>query len=219
MMRLRAIRLGVLAAVTGLFLGCGGDDGGDSDGTGGKAGSDASKCPSFKACGGDPTGDWTVDDVCASNEGKLFASTVNQPACASALQSVSNVKGSGEYKLGADKNAMSTIMVSGSAKFSFNDACAKALGIADKAGSECTSKIEAAFKKESAVKSATCMAAGANCDCTIDSTLSFAANASYTVNGNNLMVSGLTQPFCVEGGKFTVQAAQGGETVTFTLSK
>jgi hypothetical protein len=203
----------------GLFLSCGGDDG--SDGMDGKAGSGGSggKCPSFKACGGDPTGDWTVDDVCASNEGKLFAATVNQPACSSALQSVSNVKGSGEYKLGADKNAMSSIMVSGSAKFSFNDACAKALGIADNAASECTSKIEAAFKKESAVKSAACTATGSNCDCTIDSTLSFAGNGSYTVSGNNIMVSGLTQPFCVEGGKLTVQASQGGETVTFTLSK
>jgi hypothetical protein len=218
MMRLRAIRLGVLAALTGLFLGCGGDDGGGGDD--GKAGnSGGGDCPSFKACGGDPVGDWKVDDVCASNEAKLFAATVNQPACSSALQSVMNVQGSGEYKLGADKNAMSTIMVSGTAKFAFNDACAKALGIADSAGSECTSKIEAAFKKESAVKSATCTAAGAECNCTIDSTLSFAGNGSYTVSNNNLMVSGLTQPFCVEGSKLTVQASQGGETVTFTLSK
>lgn len=211
-MRLRAIRVGVLAAVAGLLLACGGDDGGD-DPPGGNSG----KCP-IDACGGDPVGTWKVDDICVSDEQKLFAATVNQAACQSALQSVENVSGSGEYMLGADKNAMSSIVVSGTGKFSFNDACVKALGIGSAAATDC-SKVEAEFKKESAIKSVTCAAAGANCDCTIATDISLAGMGSYTVSGKQLMVRGLTQPFCVEGNMLEIQATQSGTTVTISLSK
>lgn len=213
MKRLRATRLGVLAAVSGLLLACGGDDGEDPGGTAGTGG----KCP-IDACGGDPAGTWKVDSLCVSDEQKLFAATVNQPACSNALKSVENVSGSGEYKLGADKNAMSTIVVSGTGKFSFNDACVKALGIGQAAATDC-SKIEGEFKKESAVKSATCAAAGSNCDCTIESDISLAGNGSYTVSNNQITVSGLTQPFCVEGNKLELQATRAGTTLLFTLSK
>jgi len=217
MMRLRATRLGVLAAVTGLLLACGGDDG-DGDGAAGKGGSGGSgKCP-IDACGGDPAGTWKVNNLCVSDEQKLFAATVNQAACSSALQSVDNVSGSGEYKLGADKNAMSTIVVSGTGKFSFTDGCVKALGIGQTAATDCA-KIEGEFKKESAVKSVTCAAAGSNCDCTITSDISLAGNGSYTVSGNQVTVNGLTSPFCVEGNTLELQATRSGTTLLFTLSK
>jgi hypothetical protein len=215
-MRLRAIRLGVLAAVLGLVSACGGDD---SDGTSGGAGSGGSNdCPAFKACGGDPAGDWTVDSVCVTEPQKLFAATVNQAACSSALKSVKDVDGSGGYKLGSDKNAMSSIVVSGTASFSFSDACVKALGIAQSATTEC-SKVQAEFTKESAVKSASCAVAGSNCDCTITSDLSLAGNGSYTVSNNQIMVSGVTQPFCVASNTLTVQTTRAGSTLTFTLKK
>jgi hypothetical protein len=221
-MRLRAIRLGVLAAVSGLVLACGGDDSGDeprAGSSGGGAGtSSGPSCTALKACGGDPVGNWTVDDLCVTNPQKLFAATVNQPACESALKSTKDVKGTGMYQLGADKNAMSTISVSGTAEFSFTDACVKALAIAQSAASEC-SKVEAEFKKQSAVKSAVCSAAGSNCDCTISSDLSFAGDGSYTMSNNQLMVRGLTQPYCVAGNKLTIETAQSGSTLTFTLSK
>jgi hypothetical protein len=212
MMRLRATRLGVLAAVTGLLLACGGDDG-DDGGTAGTGG----KCP-IDACGGDPTGTWTVKNLCVSDEQKLFAATVNQKACADSLKSVENVMGSGEYKLGADKNAISSIVVSGTGKFSFTDACVKALGIGQAAATDCT-KVEGEFKKESAVKAATCAAAGANCDCTITSDISLAGNGSYTVANKSITVSGLTQPFCVEGNTLELQATRAGTTLLFTLTK
>jgi hypothetical protein len=219
-MRSRANRMGVLAAVSVFLWACGGDDG-DGD-TGGKAGSggDSGNCPSFKACGGNPEGEWTVDDLCVTNEKQLFAAAINQPACSAALKSVSGVSGSGKYKLGADKNAMSTIVVSGTAEFSFNDACVKALGLGQTAATDC-SKVQAEFGKQMSmgVKSATCSASGANCDCTVVSDLSAAGNSSYTVSGNNIMVNGLTQPFCVENGKLTVQTTQSGSTLLFTLTK
>jgi hypothetical protein len=215
-MRLRAISLGVLAAVSGLVLACGGDDsGGDTGGAGSGGGN---SCPAAKTCGGDPAGDWTVDSVCVSNPDMLFAATVNQPACSSALKSVKNVDGSGSYKLGTDKNAMSTISVSGIGQFSFTDACVKALGIAQSAASEC-SKVKDEFSKQSAVKNATCTATGGNCDCSIESTIPLAGMGSYTVSGSNLMVSGATQQFCVESSMLTIQAKQSGTTLTFTLTK
>jgi hypothetical protein len=215
-MRLRAIRLGVLAAVSGLVLACGGDDGDTPSGNAGSGGSD--NCPTFKSCGGDPAGDWTVDNLCVDSPQGLFAATVNQAACSSALKGVKDVDGSGTYKLGADKNAVSGIIVSGTASFSFSDACAKALGVAQVAASECP-KIEAEFKKESAVKSAVCKPAGSNCDCEITSDLSLAGNGSYTVTNNQIMVSGLTQPFCVAGDTLTIQTTRSGSTLTFTLKK
>jgi hypothetical protein len=215
-MRLRAIRLGVLAAVSGLVLACGGDDGGDSTGGAGSGGSDT--CPAFKSCGGDPSGTWTVDTLCVTDPQKLFAATVNQAACSTALKSVKDVDGSGGYVLGADKNAMSTIVVSGTASFSFSDACVKALQIAQSAATECA-KVEAEFSKESAVKSASCTAAGANCDCTISSEISLAGNGSYTVSNNQIMVSGLIQPFCVASDTLTIQTTRAGTNLTFTLKK
>jgi hypothetical protein len=228
-MRLRAIRLGVLAAVSGLVLACGGDDssggGGSSAGraaNGGGAGSAGSgsgaTCTALKPCGGDPIGNWTVEDLCVKEPQKLFAAALNQPACSAALKSTKNIVGTGMYQLGADKNATSTISVSGTAEFSFNDGCVKALAIAQSAASEC-SKVEAEFKKQSAVKSAVCAAAGGNCDCTIMSDLSFAGNGSYTVSNNQIMISGLTQPFCVAGNTLTVESMQAGSTLTFTLKK
>lgn len=216
-MRLRAISFSVLAAVSGLVLACGGDDSGGDKGTAGSSGG-GGDCPAFKACGGDPAGDWNVDTLCVTEPGKLFAATVNQPACSSALKNVKDVDGSGEYKLGTDKNATSTITVSGTAEFSFTDACVKAIGIAQSAASECA-KVEGEFTKESAVKSAKCTAAGANCDCTITSDLSLAGNGSYTVSNNSIMVSGLTQGFCVESNKLTVETTRSGSTLIFTLTK
>jgi hypothetical protein len=216
-MRLRAIRLGVLAAVSGLVLACGGDDGGDKP-AGGAGTNGSDECPAFKSCGGDPAGEWTVDNLCVTEPQGLFAATVSQAACSSALKGVKDVDGSGTYKLGADKNAVSGIIVSGTASFSFSDACAKALGVAQSAASECP-KIEAEFKKESAVKSAVCTPGGSNCDCEITSDLSLAGNGSYTVSNNEIMVSGLTQPFCVEGDTLTIQTTRSGSTLTFTLKK
>ena len=214
-MRSRAIKLTILAAVTSFIWACGGDD--SDDGGGGGGGGSGEMC-SIKACGGDPAGDWTVTDVCVSNPTKLFAATVNAEACASALKTATNIKGSGGYKLGTDKSAMSTIAVSGTAMFSFNDACAKALGIAEVAATDCA-KIQEAFTKEKAVKSANCAAAGANCDCTITSDISLAGNGSYTVSGTELTVMSLKQPFCVDGKELSIQTTASGATLTFTLSK
>lgn len=213
-MRLRAIKWTVLAAVASFIWACGGDD--SDDGAAGSGGG-GGMC-SIKACGGDPVGEWTVTDVCVSNPSKLFAATVNADACSAALKSATGIDGSGGYKLGADKNAMSSIVVSGTAMFSFNDACAKALGIGEVAATDCA-KIQDAFKKEKATKSATCAAAGANCDCTIASDISLAGSGSYTVSGTEITISSLKQPFCVEGNKLQIETTQSGASLSFTLTK
>lgn len=214
-MRLRAIKLGVLAAVLGLGLGCGGDD----DDTGGDGnGNSNGNCPAFKSCGGDPTGNWTSDDVCVSNPEKVFAATVNQAACSSALKSVKDVGTSGEYQLGSDKNFNSSIVVSGTANFSFSDACIKALGIGTSAAGDC-SKVQSEFMKQNGVKSASCSASGGNCDCEITSDLGEPSKGSYAVSGTNITASGVAEPFCVSGNELKLQLSQGGTTLTFTLSK
>lgn len=213
-MRLRAIKLGVLAAVTVFVVACGGDDG-DDDGSGSPMNGN---CPAFKACGGDPTGDWTADEVCVSNPEKVFAATVNQAACSSALKSVKDVGASGDYSLGADKMFNSSIIVSGTASFSFSDACIKALGIGSSAASDC-SKVQSEFSKQSGVKSATCSASGGNCDCEITSDLGDPSKGSYTVSGSNITAANVSEPFCVSGGDLKLQLSQGGTTLTFSLSK
>src|SRR5262245_2713327 len=118
-MRSRFRIIGVLAVV---LSACGGDDGDDSNGGGGGTGG-GGKCPSFTACGGEPVGNWTAEDVCVSDPGAFFQMAVNQPACKNALKDSTDPEASGSYNLGADKKANSTIVVSGTGTFSFDDAC------------------------------------------------------------------------------------------------
>ena len=211
-MRSRIRIIGVLAAV---LCACGGDDG-DDGGTGGTGGS--GKCPAFSACGGDPVGDWTANEVCVSDPDALFKQAVNQPECKNALKSSSDADASGDYKLGADKKAVSTIVVSGTGVFSFDDACVKALSVATSAASEC-SKVQTELAKASGVKSATCTAKAPNCECNVSLEMSLGGMGNYTVNGDKLTVNNLVQPFCVQGNTLKLQTTSMGVTAFFTLTK
>lgn len=215
-MRSRIRIVGVLAAV---LCACGGDD---SDDHGGHAGSGGSagggECPALQACGGDPVGDWTVDSVCVSDPSALFQAAINQPACKSALTSTSDVDASGSYKLGMDMKAVSTIVVSGTGQFSFDDACVKALGVAQSAAGEC-SKIQTELGKTSGVKSATCMAKAPKCDCTVSLETSLAGSGMYTVANNKITVNGMMQPFCVQTNKLSIETSANGVSSTFKMSK
>jgi hypothetical protein len=216
-MRSRIILIGVLAAVSSGAWGCG--DSGDDAKPGNTAGmGGGGDCPALKACGGDPVGDWTVDDVCVANPGGLFEATVNQPDCKNALKETGPISATGGYNLTADKKAVSTISVSGSGTFLFNDACVKALGVAQSAASEC-SKIQTELGKQSGVKSATCTAKAPNCECVVNLTTSLMGMGTYTVADNKLTVNGVAQPFCVEGGKLTIEPTSAGVTAKFTMSK
>ena len=209
----RAIRMGVLAAVSSCFLSCGGDDEpGDGPNTG--------DCEAVNACGGNPVGDWTIGSLCVSDPQKFFASLVGEAACADALKDTMNIEGKGNYNIRDDRMAVSTLVVSGQASFEFTDACVKALGIADSAASECA-KVQTELMKDpsSGVKSATCSASGATCNCMVDSETSLAGNGSYTISGNNIEVRSLVQPFCVEGNSLSLQTTTMGVTAVLKLSK
>ncbi len=212
-MRSRAIRMGVLAAMSSWIVACGGDDGEDTPSNG------DNMCPSLEACGGDPVGDWTIDDICVTNPRTFFASTVGVRECADALKKTSGIEGSGMYRLTAEKMAVSTLVVTATADFEFSDACVKALGVADSAASECSKIQDELTKDSSMVKGATCTASGANCNCTVMSAVSFAANASYTVEANSIKVQNLDQPFCVQGSTMKLKATSSGVTATLDLSK
>jgi hypothetical protein len=218
-MRSLAIGIGVPALGLVLAFGCGGDDG-SRDGANGAAGSSAEKCPALNACGGDPVAEWAIDSVCVGNQDKLFSQLVNAPECAGALKSTRDVRAGGSYKLGADMSAVSNISVSGSGDFVFNDACVKALNVAQSAAADC-SKIEAAFTKDasSPIKSASCKAQGADCACTVMSVIPLNATSKYTLKDNAILVDSFTQPFCVEAGKITLQTTDRGVTLTFTGTK
>jgi hypothetical protein len=161
---------------------------------------------------------WNVDEACVSNPGGLFEATVNQPECKNALTDTGPVDASGGYNLTADKKAVSTISVSGSGTFLFNDACVKALGVAQSAATD-SSKIQAELGKQSGVKSATCTVKAPNCECNISLTLSLAGMGTYSVADNKLTVGSLVQPFCVKDNKLTLQSTSMGVTATFTMSK
>jgi hypothetical protein len=211
-MRSRVIIIGVLAAVSSGAWGCGGDDGGDTPPNGG------GNCPAVQACGGDPVGDWSSDDVCVSDPDKLFEGAVNQPECKDALTDSSAIDTSGTYSLTADKKVNSDIKLSGTGTFLFNDACVKALEVAQSAAAEC-SKIQAELSKQSGVKSATCTAKAPNCECVMSLETALKGMSTYTVADNKITVMGVAQPFCVQGSKLTLQSTANGVTTTFTMSK
>lgn len=213
-MRSRAIRMGVLAAMSSCFLSCGGDDDSTSNGN------DLGDCEAVEACGGNPVGDWTVDEVCVSDPKKLFAALVGDQACASSLTDVGDITGSGNYNLRDDMMAVSTLVVAATAEFAFTDACVKAIGIANSAASECAKiQTELTSDPSSGVKSATCAASGSTCNCTIASEVSLAGDGSYTVSGNNISIRNLTQPFCVSGNNLELQTTTMGVTSTLKLHK
>jgi hypothetical protein len=215
-MRSRIIIIGVLAAVSSGALGCGDDSDSTNGNNAGSGGSD--DCPAFTACGGDPVGDWKVDDACVANPDALFEMTVNQPECKGALKGTEGIEASGGYNLTMDKKAMSTISISGTGTFLFTDACVKALQVAQSAAGEC-SKIQSELGKQSGVKSATCTVKAPNCECVVSLTQSLMGMGTYSVADNKLTVGPLVQPFCVKDNKLTLQSTSNGVTVTFTMSK
>ena len=212
-MRSRAIKVGVLAAILGCFVACGGDDGEDPP-----ANPSLGDCPKLEACGGDPVGEWKVDGICVGNPEAFVESLVNAPACKGALKSTDDITGSGTYSVKADKSASSAITVNAVGMFSFTDACVKELKVAQSAAGECA-KVQDELEKQESVESATCAAAGANCDCTVNSSQEFTGMGSYTVSGNNLNVNNLSQPFCVAGSEMKLQTTSMGVTVQLTLTK
>ena len=216
-MRSRAILIGVLAAVSSGTWSCGGDD---SDSTpSNNAGHGGSEdCPALQACGGDPVGDWKVDDVCLANPEDLFDAFANQPECKNSLTHTEPIEASGGYNLGSDKKAVSTISVKGSGTLSFNDACVKALGVGQSASGDCT-KVQAELAKQSGVKSATCTVKAPNCECNLALEVALAGMGTYSVSGDKLTVNGTAQPFCVKDGKLTLESTSNGVTAKFTMSK
>lgn len=125
---------------------------------------------------------------------------------------------SGTYKLTSDKKVMSNIKMSGTGTFLFNDACVKALGVANSAASEC-SKIQSELSKQSGVKSATCTAKAPNCECVVGLEQDLTGSSTYTVADNKITVMGVAQPFCVKGNELTLQSTSNGVTATFKMTK
>jgi hypothetical protein len=223
---MRGFKVGVLAAVFSVssLAACGGDDGSDDDsrggtgggGSAGSAGGGSRSCDTFKACGGDPVGEWTVKDVCFDNPGEVLAETLGG-TCASAFKST-EVKGSGTYAIGADMQASSMITLTATTILGFNDACVKSLGLTGTAAAECED-LEVQFKANKDFSSATCAASGALCDCTLETTTKITEAGAYTIAGNTITVKGLEQAFCASGNTLTIQADIDGAEGSVVLTK
>jgi hypothetical protein len=225
-MVMRGINLGVLAAVfcVSALAACGGDDGGDSaprggsGGGAGSAGNDVPACGGFKACGGDPSGTWSVQDVCVENAAEVYAKELGGE-CASSFRSA-DVTGSGTYELGADMQASSVLTLGATVVLAFNDACVKSLGVTGSAASECKN-LENDLKDNADFSGATCNVAGAMCNCTVTATPKMVmGEGAYAVeSGNTIVIKGASQAFCASGNTLTVQVVVEGAKATFTFTK
>lgn len=174
-------------------------------------------CPQFDACGGDPEGTWTVQDVCLNNGRELFASTLG-PACASAYQAAS-VDGEGSYEL-AEGQASSEFKLNTSVVLAFDDACIQSiLGKSATATSQCAN-LAVALSNDPNFASVDCEVEGAKCVCDLVAPeLSSGDDGAYQVVDDELIIDRKPVPFCIDGETMTIKPTLEGATVTITLAK
>jgi hypothetical protein len=174
---------------------------GSSSGDGGMT---AKLCTdTFTACGGDPTGNWSVSGFCL--DGDLVAGFNGEQSTACNTQTKSAVlKGSGSamYMMptGGDGVVVYDAKLEVQTKESISPACAAdTYGVATLDASGCT-QIQTVLKGGDADTTVSCAMAAGNCDCTMDIVSLQKAQNLYTIAGSNITESDdSTYDFCVNG--------------------
>jgi hypothetical protein len=174
-------------------------------------------CPQFEACGGDPEGTWTVQDVCLNNGRELFASTIGA-ACADAYRAAS-VEGEGSYEL-AEGQASSEFNLNTSVVLAFDDSCIQSiLGKSATAASQCAN-LARALSADPNFASVACEVEDADCVCELAAPeVTSGEDGAYQVRDNELVIDGKPVPFCIDGDTMTIKPTIEGATVTITLAK
>jgi hypothetical protein len=176
-------------------------------GSGGGGGNIPTCSGTFKACGGDLTGKWSIDGICIEGDlqSALSGSAEDMPSeCADMLQGVSvQVSGTVEFANGSQISDATTKM---DMKFKYTSACASALsgmsltlnqGLCDTLATQMNSDEDEDVDEE---MTAACSFSGGSCNCTMSMNGHDTSTTAYTVSGNTFHTDdGDSVEYCVSG--------------------
>jgi hypothetical protein len=153
---------------------------------------------SFAACGGDPTGDWTLESVCVSGEA-LFARTTMKRDCPQAKAAVA-MDWTGTAKLHGGQIVFTVTAESSTTTLTIPDACLKGVACADavtEPGYACTA---------GAAGTCVCVQAASGAGGPTET-------RAYTIDGTALVTTTTTgeerMDFCVKDGTLALQIRVG----------
>ncbi|WP_437762105.1 hypothetical protein WMF27_01150 [Sorangium sp. So ce281] len=180
----------------------------------GKSKEEGPSCGLVAACGGDPTGTWTMDEACL--DPAMFEDL--DEGCDAEIDS-SGMVVSGRAEFRADTTYVTTITQQGPIKVVYPAACLAAEDIPITCAQLSVKMQGAAGGKESPITSAECAQAGADCACTFvfgRDTTTF--TGTWSVSGSILTLEGdepEESPFCAQGSSFTMgMPTSAGENVS-----
>ncbi|WP_437610173.1 hypothetical protein WMF20_01870 [Sorangium sp. So ce834] len=195
----------ILLVASLLSLSACGDDDGGSDGGG-------AACGAFAACGGDPTGSWAIEETCL--DPSMFAELTE--SCDAQID-ISGVEMAGTAEFKPDSTYVTTSTMEGPMKVVYPPSCLTMEGVTLTCAQLDAVMQELLAQGVATFSSASCVAAGAGCACTLvleETTTT--GEGTWSVSGTSLTVTPDNGeapeevPFCVEGSSLTM-ALQAGE--------
>ncbi|CAN90366.1 hypothetical protein predicted by Glimmer/Critica [Sorangium cellulosum So ce56] len=161
-------------------------------------------CGLVAACGGDPTGSWTMDETCL--DPSMFEDL--NKGCDGEID-ISGMVVSGRAEFRADNTYVTTITHQGPIKAVYPAACLAAEDIPITCAQLSVKMQRAAAGKESPLTSAECAHAGADCACTfVFGRITTPSTGTWSVSGSILTLEPEgaepeENPFCAQGSSFT----------------
>ncbi|WP_437756426.1 hypothetical protein [Sorangium sp. So ce1389] len=186
----------VLLSTSLLALSACGDDGG----AGGAA------CAEAQACGGDPTGSWTIAETCLDSS--MFAELTER--CDAEID-VSGVEFNGSAEFRSDGTYTATSTLTGPMKAVYPPPCLVFEDTTITCAQLDQTMQDLIAQGDAPYESATCAAAGQDCACSLILAQSTTTGAgTWSVSGSSLITESNGEasevPFCVEGSSLTMAA-------------
>ncbi|WP_437968172.1 hypothetical protein WMF04_02240 [Sorangium sp. So ce260] len=174
-----------------------GDDGGSSEGGG--------ACGEVAACGGDPTGSWTIEETCL--DPSMFAD-LTESCDAEVDGSGLEMVGTAEFR--SDSTYATTSTVQGPMKIVYPPSCLTMEGVTLTCSQLDMFMQQLLTEGDAPFASASCAAAGEGCACSLimEETTTTGAG-TWSVSGASLTIAPDGEapeelPFCVEGSSLTM---------------
>ncbi|WP_437715138.1 hypothetical protein WMF45_01165 [Sorangium sp. So ce448] len=190
--------LSAVVATSLLALSACGDDGGNSDGGG-------ASCGEVAACGGDPTGSWSIDDACF--DASMFQVPIE--GCDAELDS-SGLDVSGHAEFRADGTYVMTATLQGQIRVNLPPACLTQEGTTSTCAQLDEQLEQVAAQGDSPFVAAECSSAGADCACAMTiAGMASTDRGTWSVSGSTLTTEAEGEdpeaaPFCAQGSSLTM---------------
>jgi hypothetical protein len=175
----------------------------------------------FTACGGEPTGTWTVGGVCLDADLAAGFNSERTGACTSQTTGADvSATGTVTYMApmaGLDPAVMYNATITLRTTESISPACAmEAYGVTTLDAAACT-QLATLLKANDPERTLTCAMAGANCDCRLTYVHKKMGQNLYTITGSTISESDdSSYEFCVNGNTLTQKEAIAGNVSGIT---